>query len=77
LTKNRSIVAGSTNAAAVRIGDSATSASRGLPVAAGGGLMYPPLAPGPRPGQADQYYDLSAIYYYATAGDKLSVSWGK
>lgn len=63
-------VAPSTNSVAIRIGDSNTGASRGIPIAAGGGYMMPFTqgAPG---------YDLTKIYYYCTASDKVDISWAK
>jgi hypothetical protein len=69
-------IATSTNAAVVRIGDVNTSATRGATVAAGGGLMLPPIPPSTTLAAKDQQYDLTAIYYYATTGDKISVVWG-
>lgn len=65
------VIALSTNSAVVRIGDSNTGASRGAPIAAGGGLFLP-IPPTP-----PYAYDLSKIYYYAANGDKLSVTYGK
>jgi hypothetical protein len=62
------IIAGSGNGSVVRVGDSSTSATRGLPLAPGGGLFLPVL-----PGGLN--YKLSAIYYYAVSGDSLSVMW--
>lgn len=66
------IVASTSNAAAVRIGDSNISSSRGIPVAAGAGYLLPAsnYALG-------NYYNLASIYYLAQSGDKISVEWGQ
>ncbi len=64
------------NSAAVRLGDSNTSATRGAPMPAGGGMMLPPIPSAPTYQAPDQYYDLSKIYYYAANGDKISLVWG-
>ncbi len=60
----------STNSAAVRCGASNVSASAGTPIAAGGGLFWPPIANAPG-------YDLTKTYCYITTGDKLDVSYAK
>lgn len=61
----------STNASTVYIaGDSAVSATHGLPCAAGGSLTFPAL---PSLG-LDPPYDLSTIYYVIAVGDKLSIT---
>lgn len=65
------IIAPSGNAAVVRIGDSTTSATKGLPVAAGGGLFMPPLDSDQRESVQQHLYNLSAFYYYAASSDKL------
>ncbi len=65
------------NGAVVRIGDSLTSATRGLPMAAGGGLMLPPLPVDTRNSNQAVLYKLSAIYYYAGSGDKLDMVIGQ
>lgn len=59
------------NTAAVRIGDSTTSSTKGVPIAAGAGLFLPPLTLDTRGGADQRYYDLSALYYYAVTGDKV------
>lgn len=64
------------NSAKVRIGDSATSATRGAEVAPGGGLFMPPFPIDTRQSVQQHRYDLSAIYYFAATGDKISVIWG-
>jgi hypothetical protein len=70
-------IAQSGNAAVVRIGDSQVSISRGAPISAGAGLLFPALGVDQREASAEHLYDLSAIYYYAATGDKLSVLWAK
>lgn len=65
------IIAPSGNAAVVRIGDSTTTSSKGLPVAAGAGLFLPPLDSDQRESVQQHFYNLSAIYYYAASNDKL------
>jgi hypothetical protein len=70
-------VAQSSNTGTARVGDSTCSATRGIPLAASTGFMFPPIPS--TPGQAvpgAQLYDLASIYYYAATGDKLSVTWG-
>ena len=68
----------STNSATpARVGDSAVTTSRGVPISAGGGFMLPPIPGAPTMRMEDQYYQLSAIYYRAAVGDKLTVVWGK
>lgn len=58
------------NSAVVRVGDSTTSVSKGLPLAAGSGLWLAPLTSG-KGGQEQQYYSLADLYYYAATGDKV------
>ncbi len=58
------------NAAAVRVGDSNTTVSRGVPIAAGGGYV-PPV-----PTNTNYVYTLATLYFYAASGDKVSVSCG-
>ena len=70
-------VAPSTNSAVIRIGDSATGAARGAPVAAGGGLLYPPVAADTRESTSAKLYNLANLYYYVTTGDKVSIQWGR
>lgn len=70
-------IAPAANGAVVRIGDSTTSVSRGLPVAAGGGLMLPALPVETRLSLQDHFYSLAGIYYYAGSGDKLSYCYAK
>lgn len=70
------VITNSSNSAGVRFGGSATSATNGLSVAAGGGQFFPAIptdAAQPVPG--NNYYDLSTFYYYAANGDKFSVIW--
>lgn len=57
------------NGAAVRIGDKNVTSSLGLPIAAGGGMLLPPIA------DLGSFYDLSTTYYNAGSGDKLYVAW--
>lgn len=63
------IIASSSNAAAVRVGDSQVSASKGLSLPAGSGQMFPPTNAG------RWAYDLSKIYVLAQTGDKVSVAY--
>lgn len=71
------IIALTANSAAVRVGDANVGASRGSQVAAGGGLFMPPLPPDTRNAQVQNTYDLSKIYFYGTAPDKISVIYGR
>jgi len=59
-----------TNSAVVRVGASNVGATTGLPIAAGGGLLWPPISGAPG-------YDLTKLYYYCTTGDKLDFAWAK
>ncbi len=63
------IIAPTSNAAAIRLGDSTTSATSGLSIPAGGGEMFPPIGD-------TQYLDLALVYVYATGTDKVSVVYG-
>lgn len=64
------IIAPAANSAAVRIGRSDVSSSKGAPVAPGAGFLLPPST------NINIQYSLNSIYYYAGNGDKLSVIWG-
>lgn len=66
----------STNSAAVRVGDSSVSTTRGAPIAAGGGLFFPPIPPDGRDASSQKMYSLAQIYYVAQTNDKVSISWG-
>ena len=70
------IVALAANAAAIRVGDSSVSASRGAQVAAGGGLFLPALPQNSNSSQQN-LYDLSAIYFYGTSSESVSIIYGK
>jgi len=63
-------VAPAANAAVVRVGDSNAGASRGIPIAAGGGYLLPVVSGFPG-------YDLTKIFYYCTSADKVNISWAK
>ncbi len=65
------------NGAVIRVGDSATSATRGLPIAAGAGMMYPPMPIDTRVSNQASLYRVSTLYYYAASGDKLNVLMGQ
>jgi hypothetical protein len=63
-----------TNSAVVRVGDINVGGSRGAPVAAGGGLLYPVLST--QAGDPKQpLYNLASIYVYIANGDKISIQW--
>lgn len=62
------VIAAAGNGAAVRLGDSSTSSTRGKPLAAGAAYRYAESLLG-RP------WDASKIYYYAASGDKITVSY--
>ena len=68
-------VAPSTNSGIVRIGGSAITTTRGIPIAAGGGMFYPPLPADARDNSSDRRYDLTTVYYLIAVGDKLSISY--
>lgn len=70
-------VALAANGAAIRIGDSNVSATRGTAVAAGGGFMLPPVSNDNRESTQDHFYNLSSIYYYAGSGDKITVTYAQ
>lgn len=61
------VVADPANSSAVRVGDYAVSATRGVRVAPGGGFLFPPQA---------QPYELRYIYLYIATDDRVSVVWG-
>ena len=61
-----------TNAANVRWGDSAITASRGSLIAPGGGQFLPPGGVG-----SAYTIDLTTTYVYVVTGDKLSVTCAK
>lgn len=65
------LVAPTANAAVIRWGDSNTSATRGAIIAAGGGQMLPPV-----PSRITGY-DLTKLYYYCTASDKLEIVYAR
>lgn len=67
-------IAPTANASVVRCGDSNVSASRGAPIAAGAGLLYPSISA--QSGDSKQpLYNLGSLYCYIASGDKVSVSW--
>lgn len=57
-----------TNSAAVRVGDSLVSATRGTQVPLNG-MMFPPISDG-------VYMDLTLIYAFIATNDKLQVTYG-
>jgi hypothetical protein len=62
------------NVAAVRVGDSNVSATRGIPVAASGGVIPPMSAQG---SSAMGYvYPLAGLYVFGTSGDQVSITCG-
>lgn len=65
------IIAPGGNAATVRLGDPSTSATIGLPIAPGGGFLFPPLPADSARGGASAY-NLSNIWVYVASGDKVS-----
>lgn len=71
------IICPAANSAVVRLGDVNISATQGLPIAAGGGMLYPPLPANPIIRGSNQLYDLSTLYYRAASGDKVSIVWSK
>lgn len=68
-------IAPSGNSSVVRVGDSSITTSRGVPVAAGGGMFMPTIPP--KSDSIDRSYDLSTIYYLVQSGDKLSIVYSK
>ncbi len=62
------VIAPAGNSAVVRFGDSTTSATMGLPIAAGGGYNTPVCS--------SCVYTLSTLYVYVANGDKADVAWG-
>ena len=57
------------NAADIRVGDSAASATSGVTLKAGTTLVFPPI------GDA-HYLDLAKIFVYGTTTDKVGVVYG-
>lgn len=70
------VVAITGNSATVNCGDSLVSATRGIPIAAGGGFMFPTIAPDSRQAVQQRYYDLSKLYCYIGNSDKANFVWG-
>lgn len=62
------VIAPSSNSAVVYFGDSTVTATRGLPIAAGGGYNTPPCS--------SCVYTLAAHYAYIANGDKINVAFG-
>ena len=63
-------VAVSVASTAARVGDVNVSASRGIPIPAGGGQLVPPIA------EISSFYDLNLLYYLVQVGDTVSLSCG-
>lgn len=62
------------NAFSVRVGDSTVSATRGVQLGRGGGsMMWPPIKAHASESVLDKYYDLSKVFYFVQAGDKLQI----
>jgi hypothetical protein len=59
-----------TGSGTVRVGDSTTSSTLGLPFAAGGAFMYP------NPGLQLGCWHLAQIYLYVPSGATVSVAYG-
>lgn len=70
------VIAGAANAGVVRIGDGTVTSTRGLPIARGSGMLFPPVATDAREGLEQHTYALASIYYNAATNDTLSVTWG-
>lgn len=70
------VIAPSTNSAVIRCGDSNVSATRGLPIAAGGGFMFPGMPFNPNLNSMQNYYSLANVYCYIANGDKADFAWG-
>ena len=70
------VLAPTTNSATVNCGDSSVSTTRGILIAAGGGFMFPQIAPDERQAVNQRYYSLSTTYCYVANGDKMNVIWG-
>ncbi len=65
------VIAPTTNTSVVRFGDSNVSATRGFPVAPGGGYNTPVLPSGtPR-------YDLTKQFYWCATNDKADIGWAQ
>lgn len=70
------VIAPAANSNVVRCGDSTVTATRGLPIAAGGGFMFPTIPPDTRQAVNQHYYSLSTVYCFISSGDKASFAWG-
>lgn len=68
------IPAATGNAAAIRVGDSNVSSSRGWPIAGGGAMAIPPMPVDARESTQQHFLNLANLYYSCTTGDKFS--WG-
>ena len=65
------LVADPANVKPINIGGTTVTTSRGIPLVAGAGQMFPPIGDG-------SYIDLSLVRYAAqNAGDKLYVMYGR
>jgi len=63
------------NSATVQVGGSNVSTTIGVPVAAGGGMFFPPMPFDSRLATNQSYYSLSNIWVYVANGDKVNFTW--
>lgn len=63
------VVCPTSNATSMRVGDINTSATSGIAIPPGGGMMFPAISD-------TQYLDLALVYIYGTTTDKVSVVYG-
>jgi hypothetical protein len=63
------------NSATVQVGGANVSTTIGVPVAAGGGMFFPPLPFDSRLSTSQSYYPLSGIWVYVANGDKVNFTW--
>lgn len=68
------IPAATGNSGPIRVGNSSTTTSRGLPIAGGGSFALPPMTFDNRESPAQHFYDLSRLYYACTNNDTFN--WG-
>lgn len=62
-------VADPANGASIRMGGPETSATVGIPIAAGASLTFPTIS------DAFEFYPMDKLFYYAATGDKLYIEW--
>lgn len=63
------------NSATVNCGGSTVSTTVGVPIAAGGGMFFPPMPFDSRLSLNQSYYSLATVFCYVANGDKVNFTW--